>query len=102
MVFDTFFDHHTAFYFMTNPLGALRDGVVIDENNTNYDWNTVWDVKTRRDEMGWTVELVVIGVCSKAGGYIFASSIPPAIVMELALIFRDVSVVLRPSSRTRE
>jgi hypothetical protein len=59
VVLDTFHDRRTAFYFMTNPLGAVRDGLVIDENNTNYDWNTVWDVKTRRDETGWTTEMVI-------------------------------------------
>ena len=41
VVLDTFHDRRTAFYFMTNPLGALRDAMVLDENNTHYDWNTV-------------------------------------------------------------
>jgi hypothetical protein len=59
VVLDTFHDHRTAFYFMTNPLGALRDGMVLDENNTNYDWATVWDVKVNRDETGWTLEMVI-------------------------------------------
>ena len=59
VVFDTFHDHRTAFYFMTNPLGALRDGLVLDENNTNYDWSTVWDVKVNRNETGWTLEMVI-------------------------------------------
>jgi hypothetical protein len=59
IVFDTFHDHRTAFYFMTNPLGALRDGLVLDESNTNYDWSTVWDVKVHRDQTGWTFEMVI-------------------------------------------
>ena len=59
VVLDTFHDHRTAFYFMTNPLGALRDGLVLDENNTNYDWATVWEVKVNRDETGWTLEMVI-------------------------------------------
>jgi len=59
VVFDTFQDRRTAFYFMTNPLGAIRDGMVLDENNTNYDWNTVWDAKAIRDETGWTTEMVI-------------------------------------------
>jgi hypothetical protein len=59
VVLDTFYDHRTAFYFMTNPLGALRDGLVLDENNTNYDWSTVWDVKVNRDDSGWTLEMVI-------------------------------------------
>jgi len=59
IVIDTFHDSRTAFFFSTNPLGAVRDGLVLDENNTNYDWNTVWDVKTNRDETGWSAEIVI-------------------------------------------
>ena len=59
VVFDTFHDRRTGFYFQTNPLGAIRDALVLDENNANYDWNTVWDVKVNRDETGWTSEMVI-------------------------------------------
>ena len=59
VVFDTFHDRRTAFYFQTNPLGGIRDALILDENNANYDWNTVWDVKVNRDETGWTSEMVI-------------------------------------------
>jgi hypothetical protein len=59
VVFDTFHDRRTAFFFQTNPLGAVRDALILDENNVNYDWNTVWDVKVNRDETGWTSEMVI-------------------------------------------
>ena len=59
VVFDTFHDRRTAFFFQTNPLGAVRDALILDENNANYDWNTVWDVKVNRDETGWTSEMVI-------------------------------------------
>jgi len=59
VVFDTFLDRRSAFFFQTNPLGGVRDGLVIDENSVNYDWNTVWDVRSRRNEGGWTVEMAI-------------------------------------------
>ena len=59
VVFDTFYDRRGAFFFQTNPLGGLRDALVVRENTTNFDWNTVWDVKTSRFDGGWTVEMAI-------------------------------------------
>jgi hypothetical protein len=59
VIFDTFHDHRTGFFFQTNPLGAVRDALIVDENTANYDWNAVWDVKVHRDETGWTSEMVI-------------------------------------------
>src|SRR5438874_4441140 len=59
VVLDTFHDRRTGFYFQTNPLGGVRDALIVDENTANYDWNTVWDVKVHRDETGWTAEMVI-------------------------------------------
>jgi hypothetical protein len=59
IVFDTFHDRRSGFFFQTNPLGGLRDALVVRENTTNFDWNTVWDVKTRRSEDGWTAEIAI-------------------------------------------
>lgn len=59
VLFDTFLDRRSAFFFQTNPLGGVRDALVINESATNYDWNTVWDVKSRRDDRGWTAEMQI-------------------------------------------
>lgn len=59
VVLDTFHDRRSAFMFQTTPLGGVRDALVIDENSTNYDWNTVWNVKSRRAEQGWTSEMAI-------------------------------------------
>ena len=59
VLFDTFLDRRSAFFFQTNPLGGVRDALVINESRTNYDWNTVWDVKSRRSDEGWTVEMAI-------------------------------------------
>ena len=59
VLFDTFYDRRNGFFFQTNPLGALRDGLVTDERNFNGDWNTVWNVRTTRFEQGWNVEMAI-------------------------------------------
>ena len=56
---DTFYDRRNGYFFQTNPLGALRDGLISDERQLNADWNTVWDVRTTRFDQGWTVETVI-------------------------------------------
>ena len=55
---DTFFDQRNAFFFQTNPIGALRDQFVSD-GAFNLNWNAVWDVKTSRSEAGYTVEMAI-------------------------------------------
>jgi Domain of unknown function (DUF5916) len=59
VILDTFYDRRNGFLFQTNPLGALWDGQVTDEQTTNSDWNTVWAVKTGRFPQGWTVEIAI-------------------------------------------
>jgi hypothetical protein len=59
VILDTFYDRRNGFFFQTNPLGALWDGQVTDEQNTNSDWNTVWHVKSGRFPEGWTVEMAI-------------------------------------------
>ena len=57
-VLDTFYDRRNGFFFQTSPLGAIRDQSITDDR-VNQSWNTVWDVKSARDEQGWTTELVI-------------------------------------------
>ena len=56
---DTFLDRRSAFFFQTNPLGGMRDALILDETTTNYDWNTIWDVRTQRVDEGWTAEMAI-------------------------------------------
>ncbi|SVB11939.1 uncharacterized protein METZ01_LOCUS164793, partial [marine metagenome] len=37
LVLDTFYDRRNGYLFQTNPLGGLRDGLITDERNANYD-----------------------------------------------------------------
>jgi hypothetical protein len=59
VILDTFYDRRNGFLFQTNPLGALWDGQVTDEENTNSDWNTVWHVKSAPFSGGWTLEMAI-------------------------------------------
>ena len=56
---DTFYDQRNGFYFETNPLGAIRDGLISNESDLNTDWNTVWDTSASRFDGGWMVEIVM-------------------------------------------
>ena len=57
---DSFHDHRNAFYFSTNPLGALKDANSVEEGRTvNYDWNAVWECRTSVDGHGWYVEIAI-------------------------------------------
>lgn len=59
VLFDTFLDRRNGFGFYTNPLGARAEYSVVDEGNTNSDWNPVWTSRTGRFEGGWTVEMAI-------------------------------------------
>ncbi len=57
-VIDTFHDRRNGYLFQTNPLGALRDMTVTDDQQ-NSAWNGIWSVKTGRFENGWTMEVAI-------------------------------------------
>jgi len=57
-VIDTFHDRRNGYLFQTNPLGALRDMTVTDDQQ-NSAWNGIWYVKTGRFENGWTMEVAI-------------------------------------------
>jgi hypothetical protein len=58
VIFDTFHDRRNGFMFQTNPLGSINDQLMTDEGaGSNRDWNTVWDLRTSRDDQGWSVEM---------------------------------------------
>ena len=58
-MFDTFYDRRSGFGFYTNPLGARADYSIVDEGQSNTDWNPVWTAKGGRFEGGWTVEMAI-------------------------------------------
>lgn len=56
LLVDSFHDRRTAFLFRTNPNGAMWDAQLTGSENTNADWNGIWDVAVSRDSSGWTAE----------------------------------------------
>jgi hypothetical protein len=59
IIIDSFHDRRNAFYFSTNPLGALVDALIIENGETNRDWNAIWDVRTRKSDQGWSAEFLI-------------------------------------------
>jgi hypothetical protein len=57
-VIDPLHDRRNGYLFQTNPLGALRDMTVTDDQQ-NSAWNGIWYVKTGRFEHGWTMEVAI-------------------------------------------
>ena len=59
ILLDTFRDQRNAFYFATNPSGALVDGLTFANGELNTDWDAIWHVRTRRTERGWFAEFAI-------------------------------------------
>ncbi|MCZ6673104.1 MAG: DUF5916 domain-containing protein [Verrucomicrobia bacterium] len=59
ILLDTFRDQRNAYYFATTPAGAFVDGLVYGTNLLNLDWDAIWDVQTKRTELGWTAEIAI-------------------------------------------
>ena len=59
IVLDTFRDQSNAFYFSTNPAGALVDGLVFANGETNNDWDAIWIVRTEQTDEGWSAEFAI-------------------------------------------
>jgi uncharacterized protein DUF5916/cellulose/xylan binding protein with CBM9 domain len=59
ILIDSFRDRHNAFYFATNPVGALVDALIIENGQFNMEWDAIWLVRTRRTEQGWSAEFAI-------------------------------------------
>lgn len=59
IVLDTYHDHRNAYFFATNPVGALVDGRVTENQAPSLEWDGIWLVRTEIDEQGWTAEFEI-------------------------------------------
>jgi len=59
VVFDTFLDHRSGFFFRVNAAGARQDGLVSAPGEWSLDWDGIWNARTRRTRDGWTAEMVI-------------------------------------------
>jgi len=48
-----------GYIFEVNPLGARREGLIQNNSDVIYQWNTLWSAKTRMTPQGWTAEIVI-------------------------------------------
>lgn len=57
IVLDPFRDGQSGFVFAVNPSGARYEALVSEQGlSENSSWDAVWNVRTRRDDEGWTAE----------------------------------------------
>ncbi|MEE8538055.1 MAG: carbohydrate binding family 9 domain-containing protein, partial [Acidobacteriota bacterium] len=60
VLLDTFHDHRNAYFFETNPNSSRTDALITDEGrDTNFEWDGVWKVRSRRTESGWSAEMAI-------------------------------------------
>jgi hypothetical protein len=48
-----------GFIFEVNPLGARREGLVQNNRDVLYEWNTIWNAKAKITPEGWQAEVVI-------------------------------------------
>ena len=56
---DTFNDGRTAYWWEMNPLGSMADALRGANNTNNRQWDGIWDARSTRSEIGWTLEIEV-------------------------------------------
>jgi len=56
---DTFLDGRTGYFFEMNPNGSMADALQGADNNQNRQWDGIWNARTRRSEIGWTLEVEI-------------------------------------------
>ncbi len=60
ILLDPFQRGREGYYFRTNPNGAKGEALInSDMRRPNMDWDTIWEVRSQRDELGWTAEFTI-------------------------------------------
>ena len=59
IVFDTFGDQRSGYYFRVNAGGARDDGLISNPDDIPLDWDGVWDARVARSATGWTAEIMI-------------------------------------------
>ncbi|MGE5520460.1 MAG: DUF5916 domain-containing protein [Candidatus Dadabacteria bacterium] len=57
VIISPFNDKRNGYLFIINPNGARADALVSGQENSNSDWNGVWDAKTSITAEGWFAEI---------------------------------------------
>jgi hypothetical protein len=56
---DTFNDGQSAYWWEMNPAGSMADALRGANNSNNRRWDGIWDARTTRSDIGWTIEMEV-------------------------------------------
>lgn len=60
ILLDPFGRSREGYYFRTNPNGAKGEALInSDMRRPNMDWDTIWEVRSHRDDLGWTAEFAI-------------------------------------------
>jgi hypothetical protein len=56
---DTFNDGQSAYWWEMNPSGSMADALRGANNTNNRRWDGIWDARSTRSDIGWTLEIEV-------------------------------------------
>ncbi len=56
---DTFNDGQSAYWWEMNPSGSMADALRGANNTNNRRWDGIWDARSARSDIGWTLEIEV-------------------------------------------
>ena len=56
---DTFNDGQSAYWWEMNPAGSMADSLRGANNTNNRRWDGIWDARSTRSDIGWTLEIEV-------------------------------------------
>ena len=60
LILDSFNDHQSAYYFMTNALGTQTDGRIANDGRTvDATWDASWQAASTLTADGWSVEMAI-------------------------------------------
>ena len=59
VMLDTFHDHRRAYEFFVNPLGIQADGTIVEGQNDDFSFDTLWHSEGRLTEDGYIVLLAI-------------------------------------------
>jgi len=54
---DPWLDHRTGFFFRVSVSGAIRDGILFNDDSDDDSWDGVWESATIIEDDGWNVEM---------------------------------------------
>lgn len=59
IILDTYHDHRNAYFFSTNPAGAMVDGRITENQFASLEWDGIWNVRIHNNGNGWTAEFEI-------------------------------------------